>query len=223
VDLAGRVAIVTGGAVGIGRAIAQRLAAEGVTVVVADVDAPAESNVRFIRTDMSQLRDVRELFDQLESLDVLVNNAGGVFETWQKTIDVNLRSLLFATQLALDTMRGDGVIVNISSVAAFGTQPYDAPDYAAAKAAVVRFTASFANSEGVRVNCICPDWVDTPAVQRSLAEMTEANRAEVPPLVPAAEIADIALDLIRDDEAAGRVVVRYADEPGARVLSSERG
>ena len=154
---------------------------------------------------------------------MLVNNAGGVFETWRKTIDVNLNGLVLATQLAFDAMDGDGVIVNISSVAALGTRPYDAPDYAAAKAAVVRFTSALANHDGVRVNCVCPDWVDTPAVQRSLAEMTERERAEVPPLVPAEEIAAIVLDLVRDDSAAGRIVVRFADEPGPRVLSSERG
>jgi NAD(P)-dependent dehydrogenase (short-subunit alcohol dehydrogenase family) len=132
---------------------------------------------------------------------------------------VNLGGLMLATQLAFEAMDGEGAIVNVSSVAAFGTAPYSSPDYAAAKAAVVRLTASLAEHEGVRVNCICPDWVDTPAVQRSLAEMTPEERAEVPPLVPAEEIADIVLDLIRDDSAAGRVVVRWANETGPRVLA----
>jgi NAD(P)-dependent dehydrogenase (short-subunit alcohol dehydrogenase family) len=215
-DVARRVAIVTGGAAGIGRAIADRLRSEGATVIVADVEGPEP-------VDMSRPEDLRRLFEELDRLDVLVNNAGGVFDTWQKTIDVNLNGLVLATELAFRAMDGDGVIVNISSVAAFGTNAYDAPDYAAAKAAVVRFTAALADHDGVRVNCVCPDWVDTPAVRRSLAEMTDAERAEVPPLVPAEEIASIVLDLIRDDSAAGRVVVRYADEPGPRVLSSERG
>jgi NAD(P)-dependent dehydrogenase (short-subunit alcohol dehydrogenase family) len=70
----------------------------------------------------------------------------------------------------------------------------------------------------VRVNCVCPDWVDTPAVRRSLAELTEDERAEVPPLVPVKEIAAIVLDLVRDDTAAGRVVVRWAHESGPRTL-----
>ena len=169
-DVAGRVAIVTGGAAGIGRAIAERLRSEGATVIVADV---VEAQAPFVHVDMSEPEDVRRLFEQLDGLDVLVNNAGGVFETWRKTIDVNLNGLVLATQLAFDAMDGDGVIVNVSSVAALGTRSYDAPDYAAAKAAVVRFTSALANHDGVRVNCVCPDWVDTPAVQRSLAEMTE--------------------------------------------------
>lgn len=215
-DVAGRVGIVTGGAAGIGRAIAERLRSEGTTVIVADV---VEAQAPFVHVDMSKPEDVRRLFEQLDRLDVLVNNAGGVFETWQKTIDVNLNGLVLATQLAFEAMDGDGAVVNVSSVAALGTRPYDAPDYAAAKAAVVRFTAALANHDGVRVNCVCPDWVDTPAVRRSLAEMTADERAAVPPLVPADEIAEIVHDLIRDDSAAGRVVVRWAHESGSRVLS----
>ena len=210
-DVAGRVAIVTGGSAGIGRAIADRLRSEGATVIVADVGEPDP-------VDMSNPEDVRRLFRGLDRLDVLVNNAGGVFDTWQQTIDVNLNGVVLATQLAFDMMAGDGVIVNISSVAALGLEPYGAPDYAAAKAAVVRFSASLANHNGVRVNCVCPDWVDTPAVQRSLAEMTAEERCAVQPLVPSEEIAEIVLELISDDAAAGRVVVRFADETGPRVL-----
>jgi NAD(P)-dependent dehydrogenase (short-subunit alcohol dehydrogenase family) len=212
VDVAGRVAIVTGGSAGIGRAVAESLRSEGATVIVADVSEPEP-------VDMSSPEDVRRLFARLDRLDILVNNAGGVFETWQKTIDVNLGGLVLATQLAFDAMDSDGVIVNVSSVAGLGLEPYDAPDYAAAKAAVVRLTASLANHDGVRVTCVCPDWVDTPAVRQSLAELTDAERARVPPLVPADEIAGIVLELVRDDSAAGRVVVRWAHEDGPRTLS----
>jgi NAD(P)-dependent dehydrogenase (short-subunit alcohol dehydrogenase family) len=222
VELAGRVAIVTGGGAGIGRAIAERLTDEGATVVVADV-AAAEGS---FRADVGVADDVRALFAfTLEChgrLDVLVNNAGGVFETWQRTIDVNLSGLVLATQLAFEAMRGGGAIVNVSSVAGLGRTPYDAPDYAAAKAAVVRLSAALADNAGVRVNCVCPDWVDTPAVQQSLAAMSGEERASVPPLVAAEEIAGIVLDLVRDESAAGRIVVRFADEPGPRVLPDDR-
>ena len=214
-DLAGRVAIVTGGGAGIGRAVVDRLVGEGATVVVADISAEAGA----FRADIGVADDVREKHGRL---DVLVNNAGGVFDTWQKTIDVNLNGLVLATRLAFDAMRGEGAIVNVSSVAGLGTTPYEAPDYAAAKAAVVRFTAALANHEGVRVNCVCPDWVDTPAVQRSLAGLTAPERANVPPLVPAGEIAGIVLDLVRDDSAAGRIIVRFIDEAGPRVLRDDR-
>ena len=221
-EVAGRVAIVTGGAAGIGRAIAERLSAEGATVVVADIAAKGGA----FRTDVGVADDVRALFaftlERHGRLDVLVNNAGGVFETWQRTIDVNLSGLVLATQLAFEAMRGDGAIVNVSSVAGLGTTPYDAPDYAAAKAAVVRLSAALADNAGVRVNCVCPDWVDTPAVQQSLAAMSGEERASVPPLVAAEEIAEIVLDLVRDESAAGRIVVRFADEPGPRVLPDDR-
>jgi NAD(P)-dependent dehydrogenase (short-subunit alcohol dehydrogenase family) len=73
--------------------------------------------------------------------------------------------------------------------------------------------APLAVQHGVRVNCICPDWVDTPAVHRSLAEMTPDERAEVPELVPAEEIASLILDLIRDDTLSGRVLIRPSDGP----------
>ena len=217
-DLEGRVAIITGGAAGIGRAIADRLSAHGATVVIADVAAEAD-----FRCDLGDADEVRALIahtvDEYGGLDVLVNNAGGVFGTWQTTVDVNLGGLMLATQLALEAMRGDGAVVNISSVAALGSSRYSSPDYAAAKAAVVRLTTALGEVDGVRVNCVCPDWVDTPAVQRDLASMSADERAAVPPLVPATEIAEIVLDLIRDDSAAGRVVVRWANEPGARVLT----
>jgi NAD(P)-dependent dehydrogenase (short-subunit alcohol dehydrogenase family) len=221
VELAGRIAIVTGGAAGIGRAIAERLRVEGATVVVADV---VESEPPFFRADLAVPADVLDLFDfvlaEFGRLDVLVNNAGGAFDTWPKTIDVNLAALMLATQRAFDLIGDEGAIVNVSSVAALGTDQYDAPDYAAAKAAVVRFTTALANHDGVRVNCVCPDWVDTPAVRRGLAEMTADERASVPPLVPADEIAEIVLDLIRDDSAAGRVVARFAGEAGPRVVGN---
>jgi NAD(P)-dependent dehydrogenase (short-subunit alcohol dehydrogenase family) len=218
-DVAGRIAVVTGGAAGIGRAIAERLEAEGATVVIADVE---EAEGHFVRVDMSVAADVTALFDfvrdEFGRLEVLVNNAGGVFESWAKTIDVNLAAVMRATALAFDLMGDEGAIVNISSVAGLGVNQHDAPDYAAAKAGVVRFTTALASHDGVRVNCVCPDWVDTPAVRRSLADINAEERAAVPALVPADEIAGIVLDLIHDDAAAGRVVARFADEPGPRVV-----
>jgi NAD(P)-dependent dehydrogenase (short-subunit alcohol dehydrogenase family) len=244
-ELSGRVALVTGAGAGIGRAVAIALAAARAAVVVADVDAAAGAEtVRtieaaggqalFVEADMAVDADVHAMVDftvaELSSLDVLVNNAGGAgapfpaagAAEWQRTLDVNLRGLMLATQLAFGVMRGTGAIVNISSVAGLGTKAYGSPEYAAAKAAVVRLSAALAERDGVRVNCVCPDWVDTPAVQRSLANMTAEERAQVPPLVPAEEIAAIVLDLVRDDSLAGRIVARFADEPEARYLPADR-
>ena len=88
--------------------------------------------------------------------------------------------------------------------------PSHAPEYAVAKAGMMRLAGALGETRGVRVSCICPDWVDTPAVRRSLASMTEEERAEVPELVSADEIARLVVDLIRDDTSGGRVVVRPA-------------
>ncbi len=245
-ELAGRVALVTGAGAGIGRAIAVRLAAEGADVAVADVDAAAgretvavieaaAGRAAFVRADVAVVADVQAMvrwtLDELGRLDVLVNNAGGAgtafpeapADEWRRTLAVNLTGLMLATQLALEAMRGHvGAIVNISSVAGLGTKAYSSPEYAAAKAAVVRLSAALGERDGVRVNCVCPDWVDTPAVQRSLAAMTPEERAKVPPLVPAEEIAAIVIDLVRDESLAGRIVTRFADEPGPRFVPAHR-
>jgi NAD(P)-dependent dehydrogenase (short-subunit alcohol dehydrogenase family) len=232
-DPAGKVALVTGAAMGIGLATAQRLAAEGAQVVVADVEseqgkqAAEEIGGLFVRADVTNDDEVKRMIESAErfggGLDILVNNAGGVEspfypeappEHWERVLDVNLRAVMLATQLALEPMRrrGGGTIVNVASVAGLGAGAHDVPEYAAAKAGVVRLTATLESlaKEGIRVNCICPDYVDTPAVRRSLTAMTEEERAQVPPLVAPESIAGGVVDMIRDDFMAGRVLVWFA-------------
>jgi NAD(P)-dependent dehydrogenase (short-subunit alcohol dehydrogenase family) len=236
VDLDGKVAVVTGAAMGIGFAVAQALTEAGAQIVLADreseagKEAAADLGGLFVRTDVSEDDELRRMFATAErfggGIDVLVSNAGGVerpvypdapVERWQRVLDVNLRAVMLATQLALEPLRrrGGGAIVNVASVAGLGAGPHGAPEYAAAKAGVVRFTAALGEvaAEGIRVNAICPDYVDTPAMQRSLAEVDERERASLPELVPPQAIAGGVLDLIRDDSLAGRVLVWFADEP----------
>jgi len=226
VELSGRVALVTGAGAGIGRAVALALAREGATVVAVDLDeAAAEETVRLagggIAVHAYVIDDdaLRAAFAAAEPLDVLVNNAGGVSgatfpeappERWNAVLDVNLRATMLGIQLALETMRGrGGAIVNVSSIAGIGYGPHGAPEYAAAKAGVARLTAALASlaDDGVRVNCICPDWVDTPAARRSLERATPEERATAPPLVPAERVAEAILDLVKDESLAGRVLV----------------
>jgi NAD(P)-dependent dehydrogenase (short-subunit alcohol dehydrogenase family) len=226
VELRGRVALVTGAGAGIGRAVALALAREGASVVAVDLDeAAAEETVRLagggavVRADVTDDDELRAAFTAAGPLDVLVNNAGGVSdpffpdtppERWSAVLDVNLRATMLGIQFALDAMRGrGGAIVNVSSVAGIGYGSHGAPEYAAAKAGVARLTAALASlaADGVRVNCICPDFVDTPAVRRSLELATPEELAAVPPLVPPERVASAILDLVRDDGLAGRVLV----------------
>jgi NAD(P)-dependent dehydrogenase (short-subunit alcohol dehydrogenase family) len=258
-ELAGKVAVVTGGAMGIGLAVARALSDAGARVVIADRDseagkqAAADVGGLFVRADVSEDDELRRMIATAErfggGLDVLVNNAGGVddplfpeapVDHWERVLEVNLRAVMVVTQLAIEAMRKGvgtsrgnlpvppnpfrrsasrtggftaGAIVNVASVAGLGAGPHDAPEYAAAKAGVVRFTAALRSlaAEGIRVNAICPDYVDTPAVQRSLAQMSDDERKAVPQLVAADTIARDILGLLGDDSVAGRVLVRFAE------------
>lgn len=124
---------------------------------------------------------------------------------------------MHATQLAIAAMRrrGGGAIVNISSMAGIGLGAHGAPEYAAAKAGLVRLTSALAFlGPEIRVNCICPGWVDTPTSQATRASMAPENRRAVPPvMLTANQIADVAVMLIRDDSLAGRVLVWPDGQP----------
>jgi 3-oxoacyl-[acyl-carrier protein] reductase len=185
--LKGRVAIVTGGSYGIGRAIGESLIAEGARVVLcarnADaLAATAESlgpNALAVQADMTQPKDIDKLFDEaLEKfgkVDILINNAGGTNlsqllelsdEAWQKNIDVNLFSVIRCTRRAIPLMQKQqwGRVLNLSSI--FGKQPGGGMiDYNATKAAVISLTKTLADElakDNVLVNAICPGPVHTP-------------------------------------------------------------
>jgi NAD(P)-dependent dehydrogenase (short-subunit alcohol dehydrogenase family) len=242
VQLDGRVAVVTGGGAETGRAIAQRLAAGGALVVVADVElAAAEETVEQIEqqdghataiaADVTDDGDVRRMIE-FAGRDgggphVLVNNAGGwgqanypdaTPEQWSATLDLNLRGPMLATQLALEPMRaaGGGVVVNIASIAGIGTDAYASPEYGASKAALIRFTTALGDLRermNVRVNCIVPDWIATDRARGELEQMTAAERAAAGPLIPMADVAAAVIAFVSDDELAGRVVVLRGGKP----------
>jgi NAD(P)-dependent dehydrogenase (short-subunit alcohol dehydrogenase family) len=236
-ELAGATALVTGGADGIGAGFTERLAAEGMRVVVADLDQDAgevmaaRTGGSFVRADVATKAGVHVAVDAAcrppGRLRLLVNNAGGVEEPcfpaaepekWERTLDLNLRAVMLATQLALGPMRqhGGGAIINVASVAGLGTTSHGSPEYAAAKAGVIRFTACLTplrEAIGVRVNCICPGLVDTPASRRSRARMTPAERAALPPVLTPADIAAAAMEFLADDTMAGRIIVCRGGEP----------
>lgn len=237
-DLTGRLAVVTGAAVGVGRAIAQAVAAEGARTVVTDIDATELTyTAQLIRADggeavpvqadVTDAGDVAAVIDAAgdEGIALLVNNAGGArspswpdgdVNQWGAIIDLNLRAAMLATQLALPRLRG-GVVVNTASTAGLGFDAAASPEYAAAKAGLIRFTTTV-RVPGVRVNGIAPDWIHTPRAERELAAMTPAERANAPDWIPMSDVCDQVLRFVRDDSLTNQVVVLRPGEP-ARSLS----
>ena len=255
-----RVALVTGGGSGIGRAIALRFAAEGAQVIVNDlkhetaqqtVDAIVAGSEaqrgRALAADVADSGQVRRMFAEIDrefgALDILVNNAGiaetapgdrerlvatgearlgelmsggpvathwdvtqeMTDEAWHRMIGVHLNGTFFCTREALKLMsrRNRGVIINMSSVAAL--MGLDAtPHYSAAKGGILAFTRALArevSSRGIRVNAICPGYIDTPMtapisplMQRVILSRTPMGRMGEP-----GEIASTALFLASDD------------------------
>jgi NAD(P)-dependent dehydrogenase (short-subunit alcohol dehydrogenase family) len=221
----------------LGAFVAARLLAGGASVVVADVaggQAMREggSDVAFVRADMRVADDVGRAVAHAVSvrgrLDVLVNCAGGWGESnfpvasadeWQATLFLNLGAPMVATQLALEPMRagGGGAVVNIASSAGVEWDAYDSPEYAAAKAGLIRFTTTLAGlreSMNVRVNCVVPHWIGLDRAKAELAAMSPSERAAAPPLVDPAAIADKVAELACDETFAGAVVeMRGGEEP----------
>jgi 2-hydroxycyclohexanecarboxyl-CoA dehydrogenase len=181
VRLEGRRALVTGGASGIGAAIARRLAAEGAEVWIGDVNEEGASEVaaeisgHALRLDVTDLDSARAAVEETGKLDVLINNAGldefGFFtqttpEQWQRVLGVNLHGVLNCTAAALPGMQeaGYGRIVSISSEAGRVGSKGSAV-YSAAKGAVIAFMKVIARENGrygITANSIAPGPIETP-------------------------------------------------------------
>ena len=199
-----RVALVTGGTRGIGRAIVERLKADGMKVAAgySGTDAVAaqvkqELGVMVIKGNVGDFADCQRAAEAVEAelgpIDVLVNNAGitrdGMFhkmspEQWGEVIRVNMDSLFNMTRHVIDGMRdrGWGRIVNISSINGQKGQ-MGQTNYSAAKAGMIGFTKALALEnarKGVTVNCIAPGYIDTEMVQAVPEKVLEAIIAQIP-------------------------------------------
>ena len=194
----GRVAVVTGGASGIGRAIAEDLAAQGARVIVTDVNAADGERVAlaigglFQRADMSERAQCDAVIErtarELGGVDVLVNNAGlqhvapveeFPVERWEYIVRTMLFGAFYLTRAALPHMyrKGWGRIVNIASVHALVASPYKSA-YVSAKHGLVGFTRTVAleaAEKGVTVNAVCPSYVRTPLVEKQIADQAKVH------------------------------------------------
>ena len=186
----GQVAVVPGGASGIGAAAARRFHSEGAAVVIADLNAElgealaaelGAERARFVATDVADEAAVKAMIDAAVAafgrLDILFNNAGVgsrvhtpdlATEDWRRVLAINLDAVFFACRVAIPLMKaqGGGAIVNTASISGMaGDYGFDA--YNAAKGAVINYTRSLGISharDGVRVNAVCPGPVDTPII-----------------------------------------------------------
>jgi 2-keto-3-deoxy-L-fuconate dehydrogenase len=217
-DFEGLVAVVTGGASGIGAAVVRELATRGATVAVLDLQPDtAEAGVLAIGADVSDDASVRSAIDQVLSelgrLDVLVNNAGiGAQGTvadndddeWHRVLDINLLGMVRTSRAALPALRRSpaAAIVNTGSIVATAGLPQRAL-YSASKGAVLALTRAMAADhlpEGIRVNCVNPGTADTPWIGRLLSRADDpaAERAALEARQPHGR-------LVSADEVAGAV------------------
>ncbi len=224
--LEGRTALVTGGGSGIGEAIVARLAAEGATVFIGDIDddnaarVAADAGAEAVHLDVTDPASARAAVERIGTLDVLVNNAGNdefAFFTqtdpdlWARVLAVNLTGVLACTHAALPGMQGAGYgrIVSIASEAGRVGSKGSAV-YSAAKGGVIAFTKVIARENaryGITANAIAPGPIDTPLLRRA-QELGEIGQRIIDTMADATQMKRLGTP----DEVAAAVAFLASDE-----------
>ena len=198
-EFIGNRVLITGGTKGAGKAIADRFAAGGATVIVTARCSPEETtNIHFIQADVSTpegtSKVINEILQRFHGIDVIVHNVGGssapsggfitvTDEIWQQNFNENLFPAVRIDRGLLPSMieRGSGVIIHISSIQR--TLPlYDSTlAYAAAKAALTNYSKALSNevsAKGIRVNVVSPGFIETDAATRMIERMADKDKSD---------------------------------------------
>lgn len=245
-NLSGKVAVVTGGAKGIGYGISYRLAEAGAKVVIADIDeASALASAKEIQTkgwtaesikvDVSSEDDIKQMLafalEKFGSVDVMVNNAG-IFpqnpislmtsEEFERVIQVNLRSVFLTTKHVADIMKqkNAGCIINITSIDALHPSMVGLAHYDASKHGVWGFTKNTAlelTEHNIRVNAIAPGGVATPGV----AAMSQGASAEQMAAATKAFMASIPMHRMGEPDEIGTVALFLASDMSTYMTGSQ--
>lgn len=196
-ELSGKIALVSGGTKGAGKAIAERLQKAGATVIITARNEPEDTNenLHFISADLSKATGTQKVFEEVlakyDRLDILINNLGssetqgGGFavltdEDWETTIQTNLLAPVRLDRAFLPQMirRKNGIIIHIASIQ--GRLPlYDSTlPYAAAKAGLINYSKSLSNEvspKGVRILTVSPGWIMTGSATRMMQRISESS------------------------------------------------
>jgi 3-hydroxybutyrate dehydrogenase len=238
-----KVAVVTGGASGIGRAVAEKLASLGCKVVIADFNSQsgnataAQIGASFIQVDLSDAEQCRSLIAQAAqlhgSVDILVNNAGFQHispieefpvEQWNKLIGVMLTAPFLLIRYAWPMMKqkGWGRVINIASVHAMVASPFKA-GYISAKHGVIGLTKTAAlegGEFGITVNAICPAYVRTPLVENQIADQARTRGIPEDQVVTDVMLKNAAIKKLIEPEEVADLVAFLASDQASSITGS---